>query len=100
MIEELKKCPLGEAKYIVFYHDGYYNNGDLGIRLFSHIKDAEEFIVKRMERKRLESEPATISSYEVFFGGRQKIQEVDVVKEIKIESVIFSHYTKARPCSL
>ena len=82
-MDELK-IPFGVKSIIVFYHDGYYDDGDCDVKLFSDTKEAEEFIRHRMRNKQLDGERITTADYDVFYGERLLVQEIKVVKEIKI----------------
>ena len=84
MMDELKEMPFGVKSIIVFYHDGYFDDGGCGVKLFSEIKDAEEFIRHRMKNKQLDGEKIKTSDYDVFYGERLLVQEIEVVKEIRI----------------
>ena len=69
-------------KVFVYYNDGYYGNGDVGMDEFFHREEAEAFIVKRMA-----ADPdRTLAQYTVIEGVRLNPTVAEVVKTVRLES--------------
>jgi hypothetical protein len=65
----------------VYYSDGYYDNGDVGLEEFSNRAEAEKFIVLRMAA----DARRTLGQYTVIEGCRLKPRATEVVKVVRIE---------------
>ena len=68
-------------KVYVYYSDGHYGNGDVGLEEFFHREEAEEFIVKRMAA----DHDRTLEQYIVIEGIRLKPTAAEVVKTVRLE---------------
>lgn len=67
-------------KVFVYYNDGYYSDGDVGISVFESRKDAQEFIQHRMS-----IDPSRkLDNYMVIEGMKMHLTTVEVVKKVMI----------------
>ena len=67
----------------VYYEDGHYDDGDVGIQEFeddSHGEKALAFI----EQRRSNIPSAGISAYKLIIGKQQKLEAVQVVTKLRI----------------
>lgn len=70
----------------VYYHDGYYDNGDVGLESFNTRDEAEEFVsVRARTHPRSDGKPRVLSeSYTVIEGRELKMEAVEVVSQVRL----------------
>ena len=66
--------------FYVYYDDGYYDDGDVGLEIKETEKQVADFILGRMAFR----PKATCKNYTVIQGLRRNIEVVEVVKEIRL----------------
>ena len=64
-------------KYFVYYDDGYYDNGDVGLKSFETVKEATNFIDERLNDA---SEPDLTNDYTLICGREIKLESQVVTK--------------------
>lgn len=64
----------------IYYSDDYHANGGVGFGEFTSMADAEKFINARLQA----SDNPNISNYTVIEGRKLDIEEVQVVREVRL----------------
>lgn len=68
-------------KVFVYYADGHYGNGDVGLAEFDHREEAEQFIAKRMS----DGDDRTLENYTVIEGLQLLLRAAEIVKVIRLD---------------
>ena len=71
-------------EYFVYYHDGYSEDGDEGLKSFEHLKEAQTFIEERLNYKRRDKDSIEQDCYVLIRGTRLEIKPVETVTKIEI----------------
>lgn len=66
--------------YFVYYNDGYYENGDVGLKICNTRDEAEIFISERISQ----DSKRTIDMYVVIEGNQLDIRAVEVVTKVQL----------------
>jgi len=67
--------------YYVYYHDGYADNGDIGLEKFEEMDKVIKFIENRIVADPIER---TKDMYTVIDGDEYEIEIVETVKSIRL----------------
>lgn len=68
-------------KWYVYYSDGYYDNGDVGLETFDEPKEVKEFIEKRLKK----SEQPNPDNYKVVWGTEYNVITEEIAIKVFIE---------------
>ena len=66
--------------YYIYYHDGYYGDGDVGMRACTTEKEVEAFVLDRMSR----DSKRTLEDYTVINGKKVEMLSVETVRRIQL----------------
>ncbi len=67
-------------KYYVFYEDDYPDNDGVGMKSFTTLQPALDFIVERMKL----STKRTLNDYTLIEGKKLEVKAVDIVKSLRV----------------
>ncbi len=67
-------------KWFLFFHDGYFEDGDLGLRIFDSEKEALENI-----EERLEMADSSLSDYTLIYGRKLTLLPQKTIIKIQPE---------------
>ena len=67
-------------RYFVYYHDGYYDNGDLGITSFEALEKALDFISERLKHA---SDPDLANDYILIHGQAIELEAVQFITKVR-----------------
>lgn len=68
-------------KWILYYHDGYHENGDVGVEEF----DSESQAIDAIEERLLTHREATLENYILIKGERVTLEAVSQISRVRVK---------------